>query len=53
LHTISGKHVEGLAALTNAGKLPVIPEATEPAKPSYCRWCGCLDGDHVDGFCPV
>jgi hypothetical protein len=29
------KHVEGLAALTKAGKLPAIPEATEPPKPGF------------------
>jgi hypothetical protein len=23
----------------------------EPAKPRYCRDCGCLDSEHVAGFC--
>jgi hypothetical protein len=30
-----------------------VDRTSEPAKPRYCRHCGCLESEHVAGFCPA
>jgi hypothetical protein len=60
------KHSAGLQAIITSGQLAdALPEPEEeetiilteeppqPAKPSYCRHCGCLTSEHTAGFCPA
>ena len=30
-----------------------VDSTSAPAKPRYCRDCGCLESEHVAGFCPA
>jgi hypothetical protein len=30
-----------------------VGSTAEPAEPRYCRHCGCLESEHVAGFCPA
>jgi hypothetical protein len=59
------RHVAALLTLIATGKIEVkrpvpaptpkqaVPVPVEKVKPSYCRHCGCLDSEHVSGFCPI